>query len=296
MEFLEKKPELGEVKNELNFKLSEDQYKALVGAFNNDKEVKKDAAKLLQKKTKEKKSAAEHKGEAVMKAERQQYKPVGKMDLDQLNKTAAKKAAAPVENKPTPAAAVEPAEEKKKVEKHDASKKPAVKKEEAKPVAPKVEKPVEMKAEPKKNETPVAKAEVKAEPKVQADSVSTNTPAEPAAAEEKKDNGLFQTKNEKKILNTPKVNVLGKIDLSTLNQSTALRRRVRRNAVKSVRRKLVRVMVRARRNVFVLTRNVLISMLPLISSRTRMVRKAITTMAVATRMQVRRTAIVIRSL
>lgn len=216
MEFLEKKPELGEVKNELNFKLSEGQYKALVDAFNNDKEVKKDAAKLLQKKTKEKKSAAEHKGEAVMKAERQQYKPVGKMDLDQLNKPAAKKAAAPVENKPTPAAAVEPAEEKKKVEKHDASKKPAVNKEEAKPVAPKVEKPVEVKAEPKKNETPVAKAA----PKVQADSVATNTPAEPAAAEEKKDNGLFQTKNEKKILNTPKVNVLGKIDLSTLNQST----------------------------------------------------------------------------
>ena len=219
MEFLEKKPELGEVKNELNFKLSEGQYKALVDAFNNDKEVKKDAAKLLQKKTKEKKSAAEHKGEAVMKAERQQYKPVGKMDLGQLNKPAAKKAAAPVENKPTPAAAVEPAEEKKKVEKHDASKKPAVNKEEAKPVAPKVEKPVEVKAEPKKNETPVAKAEVKADPKVQADSVSTNTSAEPATAEEKKDNGLFQTKNEKKILNTPKVNVLGKIDLSTLNQS-----------------------------------------------------------------------------
>jgi len=220
VEFLEKKPELGEVKNELNFKLSEGQYKALVDAFNNDKEVKKDAAKLLQKKTKEKKSAAEHKGEAVMKAERQQYKPVGKMDLDQLNKPAAKKAAAPVENKPTPAAAVEPAEEKKKVEKHDASKKPAVNKEEAKPVAPKVEKPVEVKAEPKRKEAPVAKAEVKAEPKVQADSVATNTPAEPATAEEKKDNGLFQTKNEKKILNTPKVNVLGKIDLSTLNQST----------------------------------------------------------------------------
>ena len=219
MEFLEKKPELGEVKNELNFKLSEGQYKALVDAFNNDKEVKKDAAKLLQKKTKEKKSAAEHKGEAVMKAERQQYKPVGKMDLDQLNKPAAKKAAAPVENKPTPAAAVEPAEEKKKVEKHDASKKPAVNKEEAKPVAPKVEKPVEVKAEPKKKEAPVAKAEVKAEPKVQAEPAATNTPAEPAA-EEKKDNGLFQTKNEKKILNTPKVNVLGKIDLSTLNQST----------------------------------------------------------------------------
>ena len=220
MEFLEKKPELGEVKNELNFKLSEGQYSALVDAFNNDKEVKKDAAKLLQKKTKEKKSSAEHKGEAVMKAERQQYKPVGKIDLDQLNKPAAKKAAAPVENKPIPAAAVEPAEEKKKVEKHDASKKPAVNKEEAKPVTPKVEKPVEVKAEPKKNETPVSKDEVKAEPKVQTEPAATNTPAEPAAVEEKKDNGLFQTKNEKKILNTPKVNVLGKIDLSTLNQST----------------------------------------------------------------------------
>ena len=220
MEFLEKKPELGEVKNELNFKLSEGQYSALVDAFNNDKEVKKDAAKLLQKKTKEKKSSAEHKGEAVMKAERQQYKPVGKIDLDQLNKPAAKKAAAPVENKPIPAAAVEPAEEKKKVEKHDASKKPAVNKEEAKPVAPKVEKPVEVKAEPKKNETPVVKDEVKSEPKVQTEPAATNTPAEPAAVEEKKDNGLFQTKNEKKILNTPKVNVLGKIDLSTLNQST----------------------------------------------------------------------------
>ena len=60
MEFLEKKPELGEVKNELNFKLSEGQYKALVDAFNNDKEVKKDAAKLLQKKTKREEKALQN--------------------------------------------------------------------------------------------------------------------------------------------------------------------------------------------------------------------------------------------
>ena len=219
MEFLEKKPELGEVKNELNFKLSEGQYNALVGAFNNDKEVKKDAAKLLQKKTKEKKSSAEHKGEAVVKAERQQYKPVGKIDLDQLNKPAAKKAVAPTEKKETPAAAaVKPAEEKKKVEKHDASKKHAASNEEVKPVAPKVEKPVEVKAEPAKKETPAAAVEVKTEKKVEP--ATTNAPAEPTAVEEKEDNGLFMTKNEKKILNTPKVNVLGKIDLSTLNQST----------------------------------------------------------------------------
>ena len=221
MEFLEKKPELGEVKNELNFKLSEGQYNALVGAFNNDKEVKKDAAKLLQKKTKEKKSSAEHKGEAVLKAERQQYKPVGKMDLDQLNKPAAKKTVAPAEKKETPvAAAVKPAEEKKKVEKHDASKKHAASNEEVKPVAPKVEKPVEVKVEPAKKETPAVEAEVKVETKVKVEPADTNAPAEPTVVEEKEDNGLFMTKNEKKILNTPKVNVLGKIDLSTLNQST----------------------------------------------------------------------------
>ena len=223
MEFLEKKPELGEVKNELNFKLSEDQYKALVGAFNNDKEVKKDAAKLLQKKTKEKKGAADHKGETILKAERQQYKPVGKIDLDQLNKPTAKKAVAPTEDKPAPApaaAAVEPAEEKKEVEKHETSKKPVTSKEEVKPVAPKVEKPVEKKVESVKKEAPVVEAEVKTKPEVKTEPATSKPQAEPAAAEEKKDNGLFQTKNEKKILNTPKVNVLGKIDLSTLNQST----------------------------------------------------------------------------
>ena len=219
MEFLEKKPELGEVKNELNFKLSEGQYKALVDAFNNDKEVKKDAAKLLQKKTKEKKSSAEHKSETVMKTERQQFKPVGKIDLDQLNKPAAKKAVAPADKKETPvAAAVKLAEEKKKVEKHEANKKHATSNEQVKPVAPKVEKPVEKKTEPAKKETPAV--EVKAETKVETKPAAANTTTESTAVEEKKDNGLFMTKNEKKILNTPKVNVLGKIDLSTLNQST----------------------------------------------------------------------------
>ena len=219
MEFLEKKPELGEVKNELNFKLSEGQYKALVDAFNNDKEVKKDAAKLLQKKTKEKKSPAEHKSETVMKTERQQFKPVGKIDLDQLNKPAAKKAVAPAEKKETPAAAaVKPAEEKKKVEKHGANKKHATSNEQVKPTAPKVEKPIEKKTEPAKKETPAV--EVKVETKVETKPAAANTTTESTAVEEKKDNGLFMTKNEKKILNTPKVNVLGKIDLSTLNQST----------------------------------------------------------------------------
>ena len=220
MEFLEKKPELGEVKSDLNFKLSEEQYKALVGAFKNDQEVKKDAAKLFQKKPKEKKSSGNnHKAEAILDSGRPKYKPVGKIDLDQLNKPTAKKSVAPTEEKSAPeaAAAVSPAKENVVKEQPSAVEKPIVK-EEKKPVENKVEEPVKTPVE-KKPETPKAEA-----PKKEALVVKTETEPvvkeEPVVEDKKQEDGLFQTKNEKKMLNTPKVNVLGKIDLSSLNQST----------------------------------------------------------------------------
>ena len=220
MEFLEKKPELGEVKSDLNFKLSEEQYKALVGAFKNDQEVKKDAAKLFQKKPKEKKSSGNnHKAEAILDSDRPKYKPVGKIDLDQLNKPTAKKSVAPTEEKSAPeaAAAVSPAKENVMKEQPSAVEKPIVK-EEKKPVENKVEEPVKAPVE-KKPETPKAEA-----PKKEALVVKTETEPvvkeEPVVEDKKQEDGLFQTKNEKKMLNTPKVNVLGKIDLSSLNQST----------------------------------------------------------------------------
>ena len=220
MEFLEKKPELGEVKSDLNFKLSEEQYKALVGAFKNDQEVKKDAAKLFQKKPKEKKSSGNnHKAEAILDSGRPKYKPVGKIDLDQLNKPTAKKSVAPTEEKSAPeaAAAVSPAKENVVKEQPSAVEKPIVK-EEKKPVENKVEEPVKAPVE-KKPETPKAEA-----PKKEASVVKTETEPvvkeEPVVEDKKQEDGLFQTKNEKKMLNTPKVNVLGKIDLSSLNQST----------------------------------------------------------------------------
>ena len=50
VEFLEKRSELGEVKAEPSFKLSDAQYNALAGAFQQDKEVRSQAEKLLQKK------------------------------------------------------------------------------------------------------------------------------------------------------------------------------------------------------------------------------------------------------
>ena len=220
VEFLEKKPELGEVKSDLNFKLSEEQYKALVGAFKNDQEVKKDAAKLFQKKPKEKKSSGNnHKAEAILDSGRPKYKPVGKIDLDQLNKPTAKKSVAPTEEKSAPeaAAAVSPAKENVVEEQPSTVEKP-IAKEEKKPVENKVEEPVKAPVE-KKPETPKVEA-----PKKEAPVVKTETEPvvkeEPVVEDKKQEDGLFQTKNEKKMLNTPKVNVLGKIDLSSLNQST----------------------------------------------------------------------------
>ena len=215
VEFLEKKPELGEVKSDLNFKLSDEQYHALVGAFRNDKEVKKDAAKLFQKKPKEKKPAADHRAENLLKTERQQYTPVGKIDLDQLNKPAARPSAAPAEKKETPvqAAAVSPAQEKKETDNPVDSEKPAGKNEGEKPAVTKTETPLVSSGS-------VPPAAAKAEEAKDQTTEETAAPTGSAAVEEKKESGLFLTKNEKKILNTPKVNVLGKIDLSTLNQST----------------------------------------------------------------------------
>ena len=215
VEFLEKKPELGEVKSDLNFKLSDEQYHALVGAFKNDKEVKKDAAKLFQKKPKEKKPAADHRAENLLKTERQQYTPVGKIDLDQLNKPAARPSAAPAEKKETPvqAAAVSPAQEKKETDNPVDSEKPAGKNEGEKPAVTKTEPPLASSGS-------VPPAAPKAEEAKEQATEETAAPTSSVAVEEKKESGLFLTKNEKKILNTPKVNVLGKIDLSTLNQST----------------------------------------------------------------------------
>lgn len=55
VEFLEKRSDLGEVRGDLNFKLSDEQYGALVDQFKKDKEQKGLAEKLYPKKQKEKK-------------------------------------------------------------------------------------------------------------------------------------------------------------------------------------------------------------------------------------------------
>lgn len=209
VDFLEKKS-LGEVKGDPNFKLSDEQYTALVEQFKSDKDVKTDAAKIFQKKTKEKKpkeTAAEQSAGTKVETTRPQFKPLGKIDLDKLDKKPSeKKAAAPVE-KPKPekkpvAAAVSP--------KPAPEKKPEKKAE--------VKKPVETKPAPK----PVVAAEAKPAPVAKPVEKPATAPAQ-APTENTATAGStkpFTTKSEKKLLNATKVNVLGKIDLSTINQST----------------------------------------------------------------------------
>ena len=192
VDFLKNKKSLGEMKDDVtpNTKISDEQYEALVGEFKGDKAVKTLAASLFSKKPKEKKVVA--KGEELLSTEpRPQFKPVGKIDLDSIVKKPASKK---VEE---PAPVVEPASEpvaKETSAKTTAESHPV---DEVKKEAPQ---PASVKETP---QTPVAEKA-----------------SEPAVAEEKTadEQKVFTLKSENKA--APQINVLGKIDLDSLNQST----------------------------------------------------------------------------
>lgn len=233
VEFLRKRSDLGEVKEELSFKLSDSQYNALVEAFKSDKEVRSQAEKLLLKHPKEKKRQSDGNKErradnAVRSVKPQKYTPLGKIDLDSLGKKPAAKPSAPAE-KPQEAAV---AEQPKPEVKESAAATVQAKSQEPKPeqpVAAAEKKPAEpaqpagnttavveeKKTEPEKVQ-PEAKPEAKAaEPQAQ-QPAAPEKPAEPEPVKE--ESKIFTLKSEKKL--APKVNVLGKIDLDSLNQST----------------------------------------------------------------------------
>ena len=241
VEFLEKKSELGEVKPEPSFKLNDEQYNALVAAFQQDKEVRNQAEKLQQKKPKEKKrslDAKEHRAEPLLSStSQQQYKPLGKIDLDNLGKKPADKPTVKPEpeQKPQAVTAAVSQKEEKKEESKTVAKTAATTQEHAQQPAAKTartDNADNASAAKQQNEKPVVQnKEAKTEQgKATQDAVGTpatkvtETPAQAESAEEteqkKAEATLFTTKSEKKILNAPKVNVLGKIDLSALNQST----------------------------------------------------------------------------
>ena len=233
VEFLRKRSDLGEVKEELSFKLSDSQYNALVEAFKSDKEVRSQAEKLLLKHPKEKKRQSDGNKErradnAVRSVKPQKYTPLGKIDLDSLGKKPAAKPAAPAEKPQEAAVAEQPKPEVKESVAATAQAKSQESKPEQ-PVAAAEKKPAEpaqpagnttavveeKKTEPEKVQ-PEAKPEAKAaEPQAQ-QPAAPEKPAEPEPVKE--ESKIFTLKIEKKL--APKVNVLGKIDLDSLNQST----------------------------------------------------------------------------
>ncbi len=185
VEFLEKKPSLGEIKNDPNFKLSDEQYGALVEQFKQDATVRSQAEKLFPKKTKEpkEKKPVESRGEDLLKQPAvQEFKPLGKIDLDAEKKAVKKEEPKKEEKKPEPKPVVKPAPEKK---------------EEPKP-QPKPVEAAPKKEEPKQVEAPKAKEE----------------------APKAKEVEIFQLSTDRKIANAPKMTVVGKIDLDAINQST----------------------------------------------------------------------------
>ena len=201
VDFLKKKSELGEIKDDAtsNTKISDEQYEALVNEFSTDKAVKTQAEQLFIKKPKEKKvekPAAPEK--AVTKSDelleqRPQLKTLGKIDLDSVGKPKA----APVSE---PVAAAEPQEEE----------------------TPKEEEVVVVETPQKASEEVVEEPEQEEEvfDDVTDDDDNDEVEEEDAKAEDEPQAPTLAKTPGDFIKPATQLNVLGKIDLSTLNQST----------------------------------------------------------------------------
>ena len=248
VDFLKNKKSLGEIRDDANLstKISDEQYDALVAQFKGDKVIKNEAEKMFAKKGKDKKAEKKATSANDLVTQVTKFKPLGKIDLDNLGKqqvagksavqdgNAEQKTAAvsqSADNQPapepvnTPKPAAEPvapkAEEKsaaapaaEPVQKSEPEQKPEAV---VKPAAEPAQKPAPaQKSEPAQKLEPTNKQHV-AENKAAAPS---NPVAKTVVAAENNDddNKIYTLKSEKKL--APKVNVLGKIDLSSLNQST----------------------------------------------------------------------------
>ena len=284
--FLQKRAEgLGEVKDDLNFKLNDKQYAALVEAFKKDAAVKEKAEQLFKKpeKKKDRDNSKRRVDSGLELGGHQKYTPLGKIDLDSVGKRPVeiKSDASPEKKSTKPetaavsqkveAAAVK--EEAAAVKEEAANKKPEAKAEEPKAEAAKVEPkkveaakpepaaPKQADAKPAEAKKPVAAPEKAAaekpvvkhsapQPAPQAPRAKDAKPADkkptpkqhqviqkPNAVkvaevtrpskDAKKGTEIFRTKTETRIDDTPKVTVLGKIDLSAINSSTRPKKKSR---------------------------------------------------------------------
>ena len=236
VEFLSKRNDLGEVKAEPSFKLSDQQYKALNDAFSQDKEVRDQAEKLFPKKTKDKKRAPEQKDNVAEKVleqgGKQKFTPLGKIDLDSIGKPAAK-SVAPVKNetpKKKEAAAVSPASvnQASKAEVKTANEHQKVNDGQNKNDRHNKQNGGQNNGQQKQNKQKPMQNQANNNQSQQA----ANKPAEANAS-----GSVFTLKSEKKFsANEPKV--LGKIDLSSLNQSTRPKKKTKEERRKEREEKL----------------------------------------------------------
>ena len=277
--FLQKRAEgLGEVKDDLNFKLNDKQYAALVEAFKKDAAVKEKAEQLFKKpeKKKDRDNSKRRVDSGLELGGHQKYTPLGKIDLDSVGKRPVeiKSDASPEKKSTKPeTAAVSQKVEAAAVKEEAANKKPEAKAEEPKAEAAKVEPkkveaakpepaaPKQADAKPAEAKKPVAAPEKAAaekpvvkpsapQPAPQAPRAKDAKPADkkpmpkqhqviqkPNAVkvaevtrpskDAKKGTEIFRTKTEARIDDTPKVTVLGKIDLSAINSSTRPKKKSR---------------------------------------------------------------------
>ena len=277
--FLQKRAEgLGEVKDDLNFKLNDKQYAALVEAFKKDAAVKEKAEQLFKKpeKKKDRDNSKRRVDSGLELGGHQKYTPLGKIDLDSVGKRPVeiKSDASPEKKSTKPeTAAVSQKVEAAAVKEEAANKKPEAKAEEPKAEAAKVEPkkveaakpepaaPKQADAKPAEAKKPVAAPEkAAAEKPVVKPSAPQPAPLAPRAKDAKpadkkptpkqhqviqkpnavkvaevtrpskdakKGTEIFRTKTETRIDDTPKVTVLGKIDLSAINSSTRPKKKSR---------------------------------------------------------------------
>ena len=193
VDFLKNNKDLGEIRDDanVNTKITDEQYKALVDKFKGDKVVKTQASMMFPKK--EKKPKKEVRPEPVVEVReepRQTFTPLGKIDLESIGK--------PTKPQEAKSPKVETVEDVK-VQQPEA------------PVEKKVEEP---KAEPVNEVKPEVKAEPESKPEPKVELVEDDSTEEEVAEEP----SVYKLKIEQKAM--PNLNVVGKIDLDSLNQST----------------------------------------------------------------------------
>ena len=203
VDFLRKKNDLGEIKEDTtpNTKISDEQYEALVGQFSTDKDVKTKADQLFSKKPKpEKKVEKKITSAEELLEPRQQLKPLGKIDLDNIGKPKTVEPESKPEPKPEPVAAVEPEPQPEIAEEPIAEPEPA-----SMVTAEPAEDSKETQEVPEAPETPE----------------ESETLDDALQEEQSKAPTLAKTPGDLKAAqNAPQLNVVGKIDLDSLNQST----------------------------------------------------------------------------